>query len=41
MTKNLISHLGTSPEILIDQMRLALNEIIAKAHRVSKRRELD
>jgi hypothetical protein len=41
MTVKFISHLGTSPDIVIDQMRLTLNEIIAKAHRVKQTTELD
>lgn len=38
MTVKFISHLGTSPDIVIDQMRLTLNEIIAKAHRETNNR---
>ncbi|NHC41042.1 hypothetical protein G6549_13785 [Bacillus sp. MM2020_1] len=33
MTNRLITHIGTSPETLINQMREALNELIAKSHR--------
>ena len=33
MTNRLITHIGTCPETLINQMREALNELIAKSYR--------
>lgn len=41
MTNGIITQLGTSPETLIEQMRMALNEIIAKAHRVKQSEEVE
>jgi hypothetical protein len=41
MTNETITQLGASPETLIDQMQIALNEIIAKAHRLKRSEELE
>ncbi len=36
-----IQHLGTNPDTLIEQLHFSLNEIIARAHRLKRSKELD